>query len=145
MNYSNCFERESGYCSIGYYPTTTGTAATPADQGTFGLSLSTIAAKAGSAVDSYCSTDYLSIPGGSKTTTAPKFGRICGRFLNTNGGTEATISVKTKQYPFIVGVTLDANEQTTSAVAVTMSSKAENGFATGGIVGFDLYYIQATC
>ena len=41
------------------------------------------------------------------------------------------LSFLAKQYPFIVGVTLDSNEQVTAAGAAAMAGKVETGMAPG--------------
>ena len=99
QHYTSCIRRNSGQCGICYTPifgVPVGTAII--DQGTFGLSVSSIAGAANGLVDSHCSTDYVYIPGaaaapGTLAATSPN--RICGRYFVTVLGTNhATVCSK---------------------------------------------------
>merc|ERR1712195_201088 len=61
QNYDVCIRRAAGQCAICWSPTTTQTAAIA---GSFGLSVSGIAASDTSVIGTSCTTDYVVIPNG---------------------------------------------------------------------------------
>jgi len=151
QNYDICIRRESSYCYICYFTSINGIASTPANQASFGLSL-TAAAIASSVVGSECSQDYISIPGGqamavaaaaiTTTSGANTNSRFCGRSLNTqNNEAVGNVSVCSRVTPFTVSVSFDGDEVD---AAIAEAKSAEMNKAPGGILGFDLNYVQST-
>merc|ERR1712241_246862 len=137
QDYDICFRRESGSCSICYKATTTA----------FGLSISPEAAKAQSAVDATCSSDYLEIPNGMTAAIAKLTAlgtgvtRYCGRLLNLEGAKDSTTDVWTATRPFKISVKTDAGEVVTNA-AVSDQAQA-NELSTPaplGTLGFELTF-----
>merc|ERR1711881_326228 len=160
QNYQVCIRRESSYCYICYTPVNRG--ATPTDlvtdQGSFGLSIyaETASPAAKSSVDQYCNADRLTIAGKETTTNAAKNelsatagtgAFVCGRYLNTDGQLVLSASVCTRNYPFVLGVIMDENENYAAQGTFTAANadKVEGALPPGGIIGFDLYYIQGAC
>lgn len=169
--YQICIRRESGICYICYTPTISTGPATTA-QASFGLSISLpIAADGATATvsyDTYCSTDYLSIPGGTSAaiatityttglpSTSPSLlvaNRICGRiFTGTiTPGTASTLTTTTsicsRQVPFRMTFKTNTDEQSYSKnMGLTAASITNESVAfPSGTIGFSLKYVQNSC
>lgn len=157
QNYQVCFRRESSYCYICYTPKVEGANAV-ATQSSFGLSIFAGSADiiAKSSVNEYCTADRLTIAGKetaanaaivdiSATQQGGAF--VCGRYLNTAGVLVASATVCTRNYPFVLGVIMDEDENYAVGTAwiAAAASSVEAADSPGGIIGFDLYYIQGSC
>ena len=100
--------------------------------------------------DSYCMTDYLTIPQltnddiAATNTPAEGVERFCGRQFSTIVDDDST-TVCTRFYPFRVGVTFDANEICTAQTALACELNLAIASMPGGIIGFALGYVQNTC
>lgn len=143
QHYAACFRREKGYCSICYIPSIS-----IAVETSFGLSTADADNAMGKAVtDSYCSTDYLVIPNGVlaiaviTTPAQNKASRYCGRYLNTDTGADANVSICSRIYPFRLEVRFDDNEVCTA----TGTHLCETDTEPGGIIGFKLNFVQNLC
>merc|ERR1712062_665305 len=68
--------------------------------------------------------------------------RFCGRYLNHITNTADNASVCSRIYPFRIGVNFDDTERCTN---VAMTQLCEADTAPGGIIGFSLNYVQASC
>merc|ERR1712223_1385430 len=123
QKYDICIRRASGYCYICYSTWTAGTAVIA--QGSFGLNISPSIASQ-SAINTSCTSDYLSIPYG-------------------NSAAIAGVTVCTRRSPFIVGVNFDSNEVTSISIADAKASTRETSEFPGGITGFKLIYFQVAC
>lgn len=145
QRYDICIRRNTGNCQICYWPAdpiAAGGVAAAADQGSFGVSvIDPLSGALMSAVDSSCSTDFLSITNGGLKGTATRDSnqKYCGRFFNTDSNTGAAhATICTSALPFTVGVTFDNVE-----VAVgTDGTDSEDGPVPSGSVGFSLFYNQ---
>lgn len=157
QNYQVCFRRESSYCYICYTPKLEGANAA-ATQSSFGLSIfaGTAATAAASTVDQYCNADRLSLAGKETATnaaivdisaTAQVGALVCGRYMDTANTLTAVATVCTRNYPFVLGVIMDEDENYSVGTvwAADEASAAEAALSPGGIVGFDLYYSQGSC
>lgn len=158
QNYQVCFRRQSSYCYICYTPVIEGTVLVETKQGSFGLSVSagTAATAAGSTVDQYCNNDRLTIAGKetaanaaildiSATQATGAF--VCGRYMNTSAAQAASATTCTRNKPFVLGVITDEDENY-AVDTIWIAAKAENveaALGPGGIIGFDLYWIQSSC
>jgi len=147
QDYNICFRRGLSCSHICYTP-----AITSGTQNSFGLDFGN-AADAKSMINSECTTDYLTIPGGTTATnaaaataaTAPGSNRVCGRFFATATDLTASGTVCSRITPFIIGVHTDADEVTSGVTMTDSSSNGNEQFKVpGGIVGFHLTYTQ-TC
>jgi len=147
QNYNMCIRRMGNFCRICYAPKAG--ANTAADQVGFGVSISSAAIAAKSAVDAMCTTDFLTIPGlQAKAAPAAMINplqdsvtKVCGRDINTAAAaviaTGATYC--SRQLPFVVGVTFDGSEDITTAGMANMDELSK---IPGGIVGFRLGFLQ---
>lgn len=109
QEYIICIRREEGYCSNTYY----------ADSESFKVS-GTTAASSKNGAD--CTTDYIFIPRARKDLSKLKStDRICGTYL----GFGALETLYTDRYPFMLGVSFDADEDP----GTTTSTEAFKGFA----------------
>merc|ERR1712038_72386 len=151
QKYDICIRRASGYCYICYSTWTAGTAVIA--QGSFGLNISPSIASQ-SAINTSCTSDYLSIPYGNSATiaaiTAPATeatfaNSYCGRFFSIASGATAGVTVCSRRSPFTVGVNFDSNEVTSISVADAKASTRETSEYPGGITGFKLIYFQVAC
>jgi len=147
QNYKICMRRHAQMSRICYEVRVAGAAmpmAAMADQGSFGVSVSTdmeMAAK--SAVDSNCLTDFITIPNGvamGEANLAMAAYKFCGRFLN-NQDSMASPSVKvcSRAKPFVVGVNFGAGEIIGGTM---MGFDDETTLMPTGTVGFHLSYTQ---
>ena len=51
-----------------------------------------------------------------------------------------------RNYPFRLGVIFDSNEiENNDGTFAATADNAESALSPGGILGFDLYYIQGSC
>lgn len=152
QDYKICIRRNTGFCYICYNTQITPGTASLTSQISFGLSASANAAIGQGATNTNCQTDYLSIPGAITdaitqialpTLNAAMIGRVCGRFFGTNGAT-AGITLCTKNVPFEVGVTFDADELTGISNTALISTEIVTNPTTapGGVLGFYLAYTQ---
>merc|ERR1719195_1306404 len=151
QKYDICIRRASGYCYICYSTWTAGTAVIA--QGSFGLNISPSIASQ-SAINTSCTSDYLSIPYGNPAAiaaiTAPATeatfaNSYCGRFFSIASAATAGVTVCTRRSPFIVGVNFDSNEVTSISIADAKASTRETSEFPGGITGFKLIYFQVAC
>merc|ERR1712223_390311 len=151
QKYDICIRRASGYCYICYSTWTAGTAVIA--QGSFGLNISPSIASQ-SAINTSCTSDYLSIPYGNSAAiaaiTAPATeatfaNSYCGRFFSIAFAATAGVTVCTRRSPFIVGVNFDSNEVTSISIADAKASTRETSEFPGGITGFKLIYFQVAC
>jgi len=75
------------------------------------------------------------VPGG-------EISRFCGRFLSTTAAATASATVCSRAIPFRVGVVTDGTE----ALGTAPSAKTnEQALFPGGIIGFQLNYVQIAC
>merc|ERR1712098_53269 len=130
QQYSICFRREEGYCSMEYFTPTTG------------FSVGGTSAIASQALygEAACFDDFLSIPGilESPTTlsTSTAFtttvgDRICGLGWTKFPSPSAdSVTLVTYTKPFMVGVNFDGNDELAS---------------TDSQVGFSILYTQKAC
>jgi len=94
QEYIICLRREEGYCSNSYY----------ADDDGFKVSGTAASTSSNGAT---CITDYIFIPRARKDLTKLKStDRICGTYL----GFGSLETLYTDRYPFIIGVSFDADE-----------------------------------
>merc|ERR1712223_390960 len=151
QKYDICIRRASGYCYICYSTWTAGTAVIA--QGSFGLNISPSIASQ-SAINTSCTSDYLSIPYGNSAAiaaiTAPATeatfaNSYCGRFFSIASAATAGVTVCTRRSPFIVGVNFDSNEVTSISKVDAKASTREESEFPGGITGFKLIYFQVAC
>jgi len=161
QEYEICIRTPSGANHICYIACSSPNAAIVViDQASFGISIAGADAS-GNADNTYCSTDYLRITGGT-TEALAQAGAIvalspatlfCGRALTPANDDRsiavaysATVSVCTFAQPFRVGVHFDADEfPTVSTIAIITAAAgtratSETTTAPGGIVGFSLCY-----
>jgi len=156
QRYSVCIRREANMCAI-CYTATEPMAVAEATQGPFGVSVSTAAAAAKSAIDTRCTTDFIEIPGGVARADATAFGngnavalaaanigarRLCGRKLNFADDNAAAAEVCSSVTPFRIGVNFNGDEATDGTPTALND---ERDTATGGIVGFRLAFTQVAC
>jgi len=149
QRYEICFRREAGYCYMCYFPW----AVVDAKPQSFGLnSNQAMAEKNG--FGSYCTDDYILIPGGTTSaevtktaiTTTDHENRFCGGFLNSATTTTiASETVCTKTYPFRLGVVTDADEICTAAALPTCENKLSAATEPPGILGFAIEAYQVAC
>jgi hypothetical protein len=158
--YTICFRREAANCQQCYIPTNTGIIDTATNQGTFGLSVATIAITANAQTGSNCVGDYLEVPGGVWTATAGTIravytgqlgndagtagdSRFCGRSLGTQAGSanQNTATICSLYHPFQVRVHFDDAEL---AIDAATDSGIVNEFSNSpsGAVGFRMNWIQ---
>jgi len=115
----------------------------------FGLSHSKAAAVT-SQTESYCTSDYLTIPGArlsgtpSSTAAAAKKAataadRLCGRYFNVAQTTASTVVICSYFSPFMVGVKFDDYELAAGQAAMAHLDEAR---APSGFIGFHLTYAQ---
>merc|ERR1712001_104931 len=151
QKYDICIRRASGYCYICYSTWTAGTAVIAL--GSFGLNISPSIASQ-SAINTSCTSDYLSIPYGNSAAiaaiTAPATeatfaNSYCGRFFSIASAATTGVTVCSRRAPFTVGVNFDSNELTDDQVANAMATLIEMGEGPGGITGFKLIYYQVAC
>eukprot|EP00094_Tigriopus_californicus_P013763 TCALIF_13319-PA protein Name:"Protein of unknown function" AED:0.29 eAED:0.29 QI:0/0.16/0/0.42/1/1/7/0/276 len=167
--YTICFRQEQGKCAICYSTVIMGTAAA-IDQGSFGLSKSSLNSAAKGRQDTGCDTDYLQfnpniwlyiqIPGAQRdaepaaemfvvgSIAAFVHSRICGRFFSftdaatIDGGVDNTESICTQQRPFRVIFKTDGDED---AIGISSATANEQGQLPGGIIGFHLNFALQDC
>lgn len=146
QDYTICFRRAMANCAICYFPAISVPASSTGVQNSFGLGLgNAIVAKA--QVNTQCSADYITIPGGTAAAnvaaaalaTDPGANRVCGRYLASAADAVASVSICSRITPFTLGVHTDADEMTTST---DMASTNEMVSFPGGIIGFSLSYAQ---
>lgn len=157
QEYEICFRRESGYCALCFTPAIAISGTNPVSgQSSFGLSLGA-AAIASSVVNAACADDFLSIPfstldvtiatDSSIVTNVDPF-RHCGRVLGESAdvlaqyGIAASNSACTGFRPFRITFHTDATE---TSAATSSALTAEEAIAPGGIVGFNLNWMQRAC
>lgn len=150
QKYTICIKRSSGFCSICYAPDAPNSIENAAEQGSFGLSLSTIANMFTANTDTACTTDFVFIPAAVLSTistagavTIAQDNMFCGRSFGTLAAT-AHATMCSGQVPFQVGVSFDGTEQSIAAGA-NMANMNEVSGAPGGIIGFRLNYKQISC
>ncbi|XP_059088792.1 uncharacterized protein LOC131884913 [Tigriopus californicus] len=130
------------------------------DQGSFGLSKSSLNSAAKGRQDTGCDTDYLQIPGAQRdaepaaemfvvgSIAAFVHSRICGRFFSftdaaqIDGGVDNTESICTQQRPFRVIFKTDGDED---AIGISSATANEQGQLPGGIIGFHLNFALQDC
>jgi len=145
---------------------TAANAAIAAIQSSFGVSIANGDAE-GNIDDTECSSDYLTITGGTSQGNAQAGALIateqqvlfCGRALTTATDTayaDGGVSVCTFSQPFRVGVHFDSDETPffvfadgtiiTAGTPAAMLTSANEEFndAPGGIIGFSLCYASGT-
>lgn len=168
QEYDICIRTPSGanhMCYTTCSSPTAANAAIAAIQSSFGVSIAAINI-AGYIDDSHCSSDYLTITGGTSAGIA-QIGTLiateqqvlfCGRALTTATATayaDGGVSVCTFSQPFRVGVHFDSDEtpyfdflagtiQTEVAAAMLTAANEEFNTAPGGIIGFSLCYAAGT-
>merc|ERR1712029_144217 len=158
QRYTICMRRESGKCSICYFPSVSPSSASSTAQASFGLSTSSSTTASSGDYDATCGEDYIIIPYGTTATIAATFNnnlnsfnpsvreRICGRFLgsaNPSDTLTAHATVCSGFAPFNVLVNFDESEILASTT--TDPSAAENSGVPGGFVGFSLDFTQVDC
>jgi len=121
-------------------------------QSTFGLSNGITATAAEGLAGSWCSNDYLQIPGGDDAaspfvTTTGGNQKYCGRALTTaviatNGVAHETICTQSK--PFVLHLYTDERETSELSGIVMMCNLSENECTPSGSLGFGLVYSQKT-
>jgi hypothetical protein len=152
QKYTSCIRRPAGTTIICYVACTSviavnaGANLATTAQSSFGLSLANNAVEK-SELGSWCTDDYLTIPGGDiianlLTTNAGQTQantRFCGRGLATSqaAANVPLASICTNSVPFTIGVHFDSDEHT-SVVAAANTHEADD--IPGGIVGFCLDY-----
>jgi len=148
QDYKICIRKEKAKKYI-CYSAVAGIAADTANQGSFGLSVSSSTAIADSNVGSACNSDYLSFNGGVYTSAIAAIGvpttaavhRVCGRFLNTQATSVAHVAVCSITSPFEVNVHFDEQEVFSGGTA-SMTSHEELQGAPSGTIGFGLNFAQ---
>jgi len=165
QEYDICIRTPSGanhMCYTTCSSPTAANAAIAAIQSSFGVSIANGDAE-GNIDDTECSSDYLTITGGTSQGNAQAGALIaseqqvlfCGRALTTATDTayaDGGVSVCTFSQPFRVGVHFDSDETPLYAAAGTIITEEaaltanleEFEIAPGGITGFSLCYASGT-
>jgi len=164
QNYDVCIRRGLDRCVICYSAEISLAAGIA---GSFGLSVGTDAALADAMVDSFCSTDYLSIPNGQMVAgagAAAKGGvvnnnavvmvgndKFCGRIFGIQAAA-ASQSICTQSAPFKLSVFTDGNEDLADVAGEQGNNQANvNEISTAaaneplGTQGFSIGFAQISC
>jgi len=148
QDYKICIRKEKDKKHI-CYAAVSATIASMADkQGSYGLSVASIAI-ADSQVGSACNEDYISFNGGVYTEAIAIIGapttaavhRVCGRFMNTSAAQAAHIKLCSITTPFEVNVVFDEQERYEAGTAMAQLEELQG--APGGTIGFGLTFTQA--
>jgi len=151
QDYKICFRRFPAQCRICFAPfAPTGGVGTDtiADQAGFGVGNQAMADRSATmafqAIDANCDTDFITIPGAQAAAQNGADGvvaRLCGRRLNNNPiAAAASITICTRQTPFMIGVNFGEGEEFDAAA--TMNDQLESFVPPSGHVGFRLAFAQ---